>query len=131
MGGVLMKRLRIVFPLLCWALISIFCTGCQVLEFKEENRQGKLEFSNIKGIDGKYFNEYSTAWYIIDLGPVHGGTIGHTIRDVTRPQTHKAGLTVTTEFHWIDVISRSLQGLTIGVPIVGTRTIEVQGNEEL
>ncbi|WP_372366063.1 hypothetical protein [Candidatus Uabimicrobium sp. HlEnr_7] len=115
-----MKKLAVVLFVLC------VLSGCQIIELESTGGQD-VQLSNTNWSQGQPVYAHKKAWYIIDLGPVNDASL----RSVVRHKLPRSGdlhsATITTTFNWFDSVLRFAQDVYIGLPIVGSRTIIVEG----
>lgn len=119
-----MKKLAVVL-----FVLSVLCvlSGCQIVELEQESMGQDIQLSNTNWAQGQPVYAYKKAWYIIDLGPVNDASLRSVVRNKLPRNGDLHSATVTTTFNWFDSILRFAQDVYVGLPIVGSRTIIVEG----
>ena len=110
-----------------WLSLIILLLGlssCQVVELKQEDFPGEVEFSDVKNEWGSPVSVYSNCFYILDLGPVIEASVDKLGKAAAPYGGNITGAEISTEFHWLDVIFRLLQ-----YPLFGTRTVTLEGKK--
>ena len=116
-----MKKLMIIL------LIGCVVSGCQIIELEQESMGHDIQLSNTNWSQGQPVYAYKKAWYIIDLGPVNDASLRATLRNKLPRHGDLHSASITTTFNWFDSVLRFAQDVYIGLPIVGSRTIIVEG----
>lgn len=105
------------------------------MEFKQNSSNlGEVELSNVNNYLGEKFNLTNHAIYLWDLGPLYEASVEETLNSpTTSVDTHKVAVTITSKFHWVDLLARGAQTILLRpfyIPApVGTRTIVLDGME--
>ena len=63
------------------------------------------------------------------MGPVCEGSLAKALDGTTDPTSHLTNVIITSEFDGWDTVWRVLQMAGVGLAVVGTRTLEIEGIE--
>lgn len=107
--------------------IGCLVCGCQIIELEQESMGQDVQLSNTNWSQGRPIYAYKKAWYIIDLGPVNDPSLKAILRNKLPRNGDLHSATITTTFNWVDSLLRFAQDVYIGLPVVGSRTVIVEG----
>ncbi|BBM82248.1 hypothetical protein [Candidatus Uabimicrobium amorphum] len=116
-----MKQLILILCIGCLA------SGCQIVELEQEGMGQDVQLSNTNWAQGRPVYAYKKAWYIIDLGPINDPSLRAILRNKLPRNGDLHSTTITTTFNWFDTLLRAAQSVGVGLPVVGSRTIIVEG----